>query len=104
MSFIILFISHDDLLASKRYAMHRSRSQGVAVYFWPRTSTEVPSAVSRGYGLIQPDYTWGVPQAYFPFTSSCDYGTHFDAHKMVFDLTFCVRGFLFSSHDDCAKR
>lgn len=37
---------------------------------------------------------WGIPEAYFPLgsggDSTCDYESHFDAHQLVFDLTFCV--------------
>jgi len=34
------------------------------------------------------------PAANFPMRKGyCDYDQHFDAHKMVFDLTFCVSAF-----------
>ena len=46
-----------------------------------------------GYGapLAGPTHAWGTPEAEFPLeTDNCGYDAHFDAHQLVFDLTFCV--------------
>ncbi|KZT22212.1 glycoside hydrolase family 16 protein [Neolentinus lepideus HHB14362 ss-1] len=43
-----------------------------------------------GSDTIAPDESWGWPEAAFPTgDSNCGYEQHFDAHQMVFDLTFC---------------
>jgi hypothetical protein len=76
------------------YAMVKSRSLGIQVYFWPRDSIIVPPEIrdcGSGGGSLYPDYfSWGLPAANFPMCSGyCDYDEHFNAHQMVFDLTFC---------------
>jgi len=38
------------------------------------------------------DGSWGWPEAAFKF-EDCDYASHFDAHQILFDLTFCVNTF-----------
>ncbi|EKM54599.1 glycoside hydrolase family 16 protein [Phanerochaete carnosa HHB-10118-sp] len=82
------------------YVMSRTPDDGIKVWFWRRDDPGVPPAVTQKgffndvFGADQPvltlpDPTWGPPLAYFPFGDFCEYGGHFDAHIMVFDLTFC---------------
>lgn len=87
------------------YVMSRMPDDGIKVWFWRRDDPDVPPAVTQKglfndvFGdrpvLIVPDPTWGPPSAYFPFGDFCEYSSHFDAHIMVFDLTFCVRRLFF---------
>jgi hypothetical protein len=79
------------------FAMARSQTLGIQIYFWSRDSTKVPPEIRKhgsAGGFLYPDASWGVPAADFPMNIghpvNCNYGHHFDAHKMVFDLTFCV--------------
>ncbi|KAL0956281.1 hypothetical protein HGRIS_002439 [Hohenbuehelia grisea] len=72
------------------FVMHKSRDMGVRVWFWSRSDPSVPSAITSGspvltYGDMD---SWGTPDANFP-PDTCQYDTHFNAHQMVFDLTFC---------------
>ncbi|KAJ7045452.1 glycoside hydrolase family 16 protein [Mycena alexandri] len=70
------------------YAMHRGTC-GISVWFWSRDNSTVPTEVSQGLPTVNPDPSlWGSSDAFFP-TTSCDYMSHFDAHNIVFDLTFC---------------
>ncbi|KAJ7901768.1 glycoside hydrolase family 16 protein [Mycena olivaceomarginata] len=70
------------------YVMSRG-SYGIFVWFWPRDSCSVPIEVSQGFSAIDPNpFLWGQPDAAFP-TDNCDYESHFDPHRIVFDLTFC---------------
>ncbi|KAF8264596.1 concanavalin A-like lectin/glucanase domain-containing protein [Lactarius quietus] len=66
------------------FVMYRA-TDSVKIWFFPRDGY-VPE-----FGQpIYPDFTWGSPAANFPFYPQyCDYDTHFNAHEMVFDLTFC---------------
>lgn len=88
------------------YVMARTRAEGIRIWFWRRDDPTVPADVRGTYGAsvqkpldfmfggppsITPDPSWGVPDASFPVGDFCDYNSHFDAHMMVFDLTFCVR-------------
>ncbi len=65
----------------------------VKVWFYPRLGY-VPEVIRDGAQrgkLVDPDFSWGFPAANFPFyPGHCDYEQHFNAHQMVFDLTFCV--------------
>jgi hypothetical protein len=65
----------------------------VKVWFFPRVGN-VPEVILNGGQRgtpIFPDITWGLPAANFPFYPEyCDYESHFNAHMLVFDLTFCV--------------
>lgn len=70
--------------------MQRTQRDGVKVWFWGRNDDSVPSQVKYGGETINPEASWGVPDATFPSTSSCDFANHFGAHEIVFDLTFCV--------------
>ncbi|KAJ7084326.1 glycoside hydrolase family 16 protein [Mycena belliarum] len=71
-----------------RVAMQRG-SCGINMWFWSRDDPNVPLEVSQGLGTINPNQgLWGEPDAVFP-ADSCDIAAHFDAHNIVFDLTFC---------------
>ncbi|KAI0308543.1 concanavalin A-like lectin/glucanase domain-containing protein, partial [Amylostereum chailletii] len=70
------------------YAMSKTRDTGIQVWFWPRNSPHVPPEVRWGAEIIVPGVTWGTPAASFPL-DQCKYDDHFDAHQIVFDLTFC---------------
>lgn len=77
------------------YVMVRSRALGIQLYFWPRAnSAYVPTEIRElgsGGGLLDLDPSWGIPAANFPFLPNyCNYDEHFDAHQIIFDLTFCV--------------
>lgn len=74
--------------------MTRSSQNGAAVYFWPRNDGSVPADIKSGGNSVNPA-SWGEPEALFP-TDSCNWAQHFDAHNIVFDLTFCVSAFGFS--------
>jgi len=75
------------------YVMSRSRDCGIQVWFWPRDCPNIPSEIARGglfRGPLFPDPAWGEPAADFPLDpDSCKYDQHFDAHQIIFDLTFC---------------
>ena len=75
--------------------MVRSRVLGIRVYFWPRdNSVDVPQEIREcrsGGGSLYPDPSWGIPAADFPMSPGlCNYDEHFDAHQIIFSLTFCV--------------
>jgi hypothetical protein len=76
------------------YAMVRSQALGIKIYFWWRDSVDVPQEIREfgsGGGSLYPVPSWGLPAADFPMLSNlCNYNNHFDAHQIVFDLTFCV--------------
>ena len=76
------------------FAMVRSQTLGIKIYFWSRDSVDVPPEIREcgsGGGSLYPDPSWGVPAADFPMCSDlCNYNDHFNAHQIVFDLTFCV--------------
>ena len=82
------------------YVLVKSRTLGIQVYFWPRNVINlIPSEVREcgsGGGYLYPDFSWGLPAANFPMDPVyCKYDEHFNAHEIVFDLTFCVRAFYF---------
>ena len=80
------------------FVMVRTRQDGVRIWFWSRNDPNVPPEIRDmpqrgllgGPPDISPDPSWGNPEASFPLSDNCDYDSHFDAHSMVFDLTFCV--------------
>jgi hypothetical protein len=76
------------------FAMVRSPTLGIKIYFWSRDSADVPPEIREsgsGGGSLYPDSSWGVPAADFPMCPDlCNYDAHFNAHQIVFDLTFCV--------------
>jgi len=76
------------------YVMVRSQELGIQLYFWPRDNiADVPAEIQEcgsGGGLLDLDPSWGIPAANFSFLPDyCDYEEHFDAHQIIFDLTFC---------------
>ena len=83
------------------FAMVRSRRLGIKIYFWSRDSPAVPQEILKsgsGGGFLYPDASWGVPAADFPmYPDLCNYDAHFNAHQIVFDLTFCVSGLFYLS-------
>ena len=72
--------------------MYKGRD-AVKIWSFPRRSIIPPmirDGVPQGWAM-KPDPSWGDPDANFPFDPDlCDYKPHFDAHRIVFDLTFCV--------------
>ncbi|KAL5507244.1 hypothetical protein ACEPAH_6700 [Sanghuangporus vaninii] len=70
------------------FVMRRTNKDGAAVYFWARNDPSVPDEIKSGAKTVNPDDSWGEPEALFP-TDTCNWGQHFDAHTLVFDLTFC---------------
>lgn len=98
---------------SDRFAMERS-STNIKVFFWPRNSGSVPNEVRNGAGSVNPDnwvrYTcwnahgcldWcdalkGTPIANFP-NSQCNLDSHFSAHNIIINLTFCKSSFILPS-------
>ena len=72
--------------------MEKTASQGISVWFWSRQSMTVPDEVKYGSETLSPSIAeWGVPDAQFPTKpENCDYNSHFNAHAIIFDLTFCV--------------
>jgi hypothetical protein len=76
------------------FAMVRSSTLGIKIYFWSRHSVDVPPEIrgsGSGGGFLYPDPSWGVPAADFPMRPElCNYDDRFNAHQIVFDLTFCV--------------
>ena len=73
------------------YVMWKSREYGIRVWFWARGDGSVPNEVVAGGSKLRPSGMWGMPDASFPTQpGQCDYNEHFDAHMMIFDLTFCV--------------
>lgn len=78
--------------------MSKSRECGVQIWFWPRDSLDVPIEISNGEVFkgdpLYPNPIWGAPAADFPLDPNyCSYDHFFNAHQMVFDLTFCVSDF-----------
>jgi len=71
------------------YVMKRTQADGVYVWFWGRNDPSVPDAVRLASNDINPDDSWGMPDARFPSTSSCEFSNYFKAHQLVFDTTFC---------------
>ncbi|KAF8499612.1 concanavalin A-like lectin/glucanase domain-containing protein [Russula emetica] len=75
------------------FAMARSQTLGIKIYFWPRDSAYIPPEIvecGSGGGYLYPDPSWGIPAADFPmYPDLCNYNDHFNAHQIVFDLTFC---------------
>jgi len=70
------------------FAMRRSNDLGVSMWFWSREEWDaVPLDVREGDVLVNPD-EWGTPEVVFS-PAGCDFRSHFDAHEIVFDLTFC---------------
>lgn len=67
------------------YAMERT-SSFIKVWFFPRNSN-IPSDLKNGASAVNTD-NWGTPTALFP-NSQCDIASHFGAHNIIINLTFC---------------
>lgn len=77
------------------FVMARTPEDGIRIWFWSRNDPNVPPEIcdsdsQDGPSDLTPSPSWGRPEASFPLGDNCDYDSHFDAHSMVFDLTFCV--------------
>ena len=72
------------------YALTRSKEYGIKVWFWERPDPLTPANVRSNEEIVNPSL-WGPPTAFFPTGDNCGYEEHFDAHRLIFDLTFCVR-------------
>ncbi|EJD03022.1 2 beta-glucans in both donor and acceptor sites of Gh16 Laminarinase 16a [Fomitiporia mediterranea MF3/22] len=70
------------------FVLKRTNKDGAAVWFWPRNDPKVPNEIKSGAKSVNPGDSWGEPEALFP-TDTCNWQQHFDAHNIVFDLTFC---------------
>ncbi|KAF8432245.1 glycoside hydrolase family 16 protein [Boletus edulis BED1] len=68
------------------YAVDRSPTY-IAIYFWERGSTSVPSEVEYPVDKVDTS-TWGTPAAYFPNTD-CDFPSHFGPMNIIINLAFC---------------
>lgn len=78
------------------YAMARTKYEGVRVWFWNRWDSDVPWEIRHpptsdllGLAKLVPTPLWGQPAAVFEFGTECSDADHFDAHNLIFDLTFC---------------
>ncbi|KAI9462903.1 concanavalin A-like lectin/glucanase domain-containing protein, partial [Lactarius psammicola] len=73
------------------FVTYRGRDS-VKVWYYPRHRF-APEVIRVGapWGVpVYPDIFWGIPAANFPFCPDlCDYEQHFNAHQIIFDLTFC---------------
>ncbi|KAI0757798.1 laminarinase [Daedaleopsis nitida] len=68
------------------YAMERTDA-GVKVWFWSRSSGNIPSDVLNGSYEIDTS-GWGTPFANYPSTS-CNMATHLGPHNIIINLTLC---------------
>lgn len=75
------------------YVMKRTQSDGVYVWFWSRNDPSVPESIRVQSNNINPDASWGTPDARFPSTESCKFSDYFNAHQIIFDTTLCVNPF-----------
>ncbi|KAH7910586.1 concanavalin A-like lectin/glucanase domain-containing protein [Hygrophoropsis aurantiaca] len=65
------------------YAMRRDKHDGISVWFLNRDLFSSPY-------VLDPSLLQTIrPNAHFPMGSNCDYAQHFNAHQIIFDLTFC---------------
>lgn len=74
------------------YAMERT-STSISVWFWERTATNVPAAISSGAGTADSS-TFGEPFALF-VNDQCDIPSNFGAHNIIINLTLCEFPFIF---------
>ena len=73
------------------FVMQRDDKSGIKVWFWARDDPSLPHSLRWASPDLSVEKEWGQPEASFSY-GGCDYPSHFDAHQMIFDLTFCVRG------------
>lgn len=81
------------------YIMEKNHEKGVSVWFIERFNIPfIGDELNLDLVLLS------TPDAYFPLQDddwsdcNCSYSDHFNAHDIVFDLTFCVST-LYMSHD-----
>lgn len=79
------------------FVMARTQDEGVRIWFWTREDPAVPPEVrgvdgpySVRFTMINPNLSWGLPEATFPVGDACEYDSHLGPHAIIFDLTFCV--------------
>jgi len=70
------------------YAVVRSPLDGIKIWFWSRQEEYIPIEVTQFLPVVTPSL-WGIPDVYFPTGNQCNYADHFNAHNLLFDLTFC---------------
>ncbi|TFY82176.1 hypothetical protein EWM64_g1826 [Hericium alpestre] len=70
------------------FVTRKTRAHGVQTWFWGQDDPSMPPEIRAGASSIEPGSGWGQPSASFPM-DDCEYDSHFNAHQMVFDLTFC---------------
>ncbi|VDC06068.1 unnamed protein product [Peniophora sp. CBMAI 1063] len=68
------------------YAMEQT-PDFIKVWFFPRSSSAIPSDVLNGASSINTD-NWGTPSAYFPNTD-CDIESHFHARNILMNVDLC---------------
>lgn len=74
------------------YIMEKNHEKGISVWFLKRCDMPFTDDHEPNIDLV----LLSTPDAYFPVRDEewpdciCDYSDHFDAHEIVFDLTFCV--------------
>ncbi|KAM6493399.1 Concanavalin A-like lectin/glucanase domain containing protein [Amanita muscaria] len=73
------------------YIAQLSATDGIKVWFWSRSDRSAPSITTDGGSYPQQFSVndFGEPDAYFSLLDNCDYKSHFDAHRIIFDLTLC---------------
>lgn len=77
--------------------MSNTQASGIQIWYWPRFSQSIPNEIISGDSL-SPDETWGPPAANFTMvTGYCDYSEYFNTQQIIFDLTFCVRTYIYFS-------
>ncbi|KAM3447459.1 hypothetical protein MY3296_008696 [Beauveria thailandica] len=82
------------------YAMEWTDQQ-ISVWFFPRS--KIPEDIRND--SPQP-LTWGPPSAGFSPGSTCDIGSAFKDHKIVFDTTFCGvwAGEVWAANAECSAK
>ncbi|KAF8224949.1 hypothetical protein L208DRAFT_1454463 [Tricholoma matsutake] len=70
------------------FVMERSKNKGIRIWFWSRNDPNVPPEIKEPFDTIEPNSSWGDPEAHFP-VETCDYNSHFNDHRLIFDTTLC---------------
>ncbi|KAJ8456380.1 hypothetical protein ONZ45_g6588 [Pleurotus djamor] len=71
-----------------RFAMMKSRDEGIKVWHWSNADPNIPTDVKSNFAYLEPN-SWGPPEAHFPTSQECDYDSHFNSHQAIFDITLC---------------
>ncbi|KIL00724.1 glycoside hydrolase family 16 protein [Paxillus rubicundulus Ve08.2h10] len=69
------------------YIMERRADKGISMWFFPRSNC--PGTLLGGEPDVDAISALFTPDVFFPTQQNCDYQSHFNAHNIVFDLTFC---------------